>query len=204
MGQSAAGTVNLQARKQQLVRGAIWDAAIDLFYENGYDRTAIDEIAESAGVSRRTFFRYYASKDDLMGQMVVSFGQMLAEAVAACPRSCTHMETVRRTVLSVGDYVVSQSKTLKVIRLAEKDASARKAQMARWAEVQDRVAEAFAVRCRTRSREETAPRMLAALTVAILDSCIEGWARKGHEIPAQVEKAFVALGRLVCEGGTGR
>ncbi len=204
MGQSAAGTVNLQARKQQLVRGAIWDAAIDLFYENGYDRTAIDEIAESAGVSRRTFFRYYASKDDLMGQMVVSFGQMLAEAVAACPRSCTHMETVRRTVLSVGDYVVSQSKTLKVIRLAEKDASARSAQMARWAEVQDRVAEAFAVRCRTRSREETAPRMLAALTVAILDSCIEGWARQGHEIPAQVEKAFVALNRLVCEGETGR
>ena len=44
---------SLQERKQQVVRDAIWHAATDLFSEQGYEETTIDEIAEKAGVSRR-------------------------------------------------------------------------------------------------------------------------------------------------------
>src|SRR5437899_1533793 len=49
----------LQARKQRLVRDAIWDAAIDLFAQEGFDETTVDDIARAAGVSRRSFFRYF-------------------------------------------------------------------------------------------------------------------------------------------------
>jgi len=51
---------NLQSKKQDLVRHEIWHAAIDLFYLQGFDEVTIDQIAERAGVSRRTFFRYFA------------------------------------------------------------------------------------------------------------------------------------------------
>ena len=41
-------------------------AARDLFASQGYERTTVDAIAERAGVGRRTFFRYFRSKDDVM------------------------------------------------------------------------------------------------------------------------------------------
>lgn len=46
------------------VRAQLTAAAITLFSTNGYERTTVDEIAEAAGVARRTFFRYFRSKED--------------------------------------------------------------------------------------------------------------------------------------------
>lgn len=48
------------------VRVRIADAARDLFADRGYERTTVDAIAERAGIARRTFFRYFRSKDDVI------------------------------------------------------------------------------------------------------------------------------------------
>ena len=73
--------VKLQARKQQVVREAIHDAAIGLFAVNGFDQTTVDEVAEAAGISRRSFFHYFVSKYDLLAQDTVKYGAALVEAV---------------------------------------------------------------------------------------------------------------------------
>ena len=41
-------------------------AALDLFDRQGYEETTVDEIAAAVGISRRTFFRYYESKRDVV------------------------------------------------------------------------------------------------------------------------------------------
>jgi AcrR family transcriptional regulator len=46
------------------VRQELTAAAINLFQANGYDKTTVDEIAEAAGVARRTFFRHFRSKEE--------------------------------------------------------------------------------------------------------------------------------------------
>ena len=76
-------TGTLQKLKQQVVREAIWNAAIDLFTKQGFDETTVDDIAEAAGVSRRSFFRYFASKDDLMAQGMHTYGALLSEEIHA-------------------------------------------------------------------------------------------------------------------------
>ncbi len=48
------------------MREALVSAALDLFLAKGYEETTVDEIAERAGVGRRTFFRYFPSKDDVV------------------------------------------------------------------------------------------------------------------------------------------
>lgn len=48
------------------MRNALLEAALDLFSANGYDETTTDQIAESAGVSPRTFFRYFPTKESVL------------------------------------------------------------------------------------------------------------------------------------------
>ena len=64
-------TRQLDIRKRQVVSDAIQDAAIALFAKKGFDATTVDDIAEKVAISQRTFFRYFESKDDLLGMNVV-------------------------------------------------------------------------------------------------------------------------------------
>jgi AcrR family transcriptional regulator len=67
-------------RKKTETRQALRDAAHRLFAEKGFAKTTIDDITEAADVSRRTFFRYYDSKDDLLR---VDAGDLMPVLVAA-------------------------------------------------------------------------------------------------------------------------
>jgi AcrR family transcriptional regulator len=56
----------LRQQKKAETRAALVKAAHDLFHTKGYEATTIEEIAELAAVSRRTFFRYFPTKEDLV------------------------------------------------------------------------------------------------------------------------------------------
>ncbi len=58
--------LGLRERKKSQVRHALIASALELFRERGFDETSIDDIAARANVSRRTFFRYFATKDEVI------------------------------------------------------------------------------------------------------------------------------------------
>jgi AcrR family transcriptional regulator len=72
-------------RKKNETRQALRDAAHRLFAEKGFSQTTIDDIAAAADVSRRTFFRYYDSKDDLLRSDVCDLLPVMLAALRARP-----------------------------------------------------------------------------------------------------------------------
>jgi AcrR family transcriptional regulator len=67
------------------VRDAVVRTAWELFAERGFEATTVDQIAEAAGMSRRTFFRYFAGKDELILDKLLEVGDRVADALAARP-----------------------------------------------------------------------------------------------------------------------
>ena len=55
----------LRERKREETLARLTDAAVRLFVKRGFDAVTLDDIAEAAGISRRTFFHYFESKEDL-------------------------------------------------------------------------------------------------------------------------------------------
>ncbi len=193
---SSRSAGDLHGRKRQLVRDIIWDAAIDLFAKAGFEDTTIDEIAAEAGVSTRTFFRYFASKRDLMGHGMIRYRTLLTEAVASAPRGLRPLEVVRHAVAHVASDAASTPRIRQVIQIATSSVGAREAQLSRRAEVEDGLAQAFAARLRIRSRDELQPRLLAGLMLAMLDVTFRVWSRGHSSIGDTVEDTFAFLRTL--------
>jgi AcrR family transcriptional regulator len=189
---------SLQSRKQDFVRGAIWDAAIDLFVDKGFDETTVDDIAAAAGVSRRSFFRYFASKGDLMGQGIVEYGTALSELIGACPPATPAMDVVHRTVVAIAEAALAQPRTRKIIQISLNSASARQAQLSRMADAQATVARAFAAR--RGKNAAIAPKLLAGLTFSILDVTFCLWFEGDNEnVPEIAEQVFRTLTGLLSD-----
>ncbi|HEY3258655.1 MAG TPA: TetR family transcriptional regulator [Pseudonocardiaceae bacterium] len=55
-----------RGRRRSTSRVELEQVAFDLFADKGFEETTVDEIAAAAGISRRTFFRYYESKNDVV------------------------------------------------------------------------------------------------------------------------------------------
>jgi AcrR family transcriptional regulator len=66
MASSTGSGSSLRERKRDRTRKALIDAALDLFERNGYDGTTVADIAEAADIGTRTFFSYFASKEELL------------------------------------------------------------------------------------------------------------------------------------------
>jgi AcrR family transcriptional regulator len=197
--QPADALPTLQARKQRFVRDAIWDAAIDLFAERGFDETTVDDIAQAAGVSRRSFFRYFASKSDLMAHGMVNYGTELTAAIDACPQTCSLREVFRQTVLEVVQKAAAHPRTRKILAIMARYPAARAAELSRWAEVQNQVAMAFARRCKKSGEDHLAASLLAGLTMQVAGVTIRWWSEQGWPaVPVAVDQVLATFDRLMC------
>ena len=120
---NAQPILGLRARKQTWTRDAIWDAAIDLFAEKGFDEVTIDEIAASARVARRSFFRYFASKNDLMARPIADVTAGIAKALESCPTSASPGQTLDHVVVTLARESAADPRNAKVMKLVQKKGS---------------------------------------------------------------------------------
>jgi TetR/AcrR family transcriptional regulator, regulator of mycofactocin system len=103
-----------RGRRPATSREDVARAALDLFNRQGYDETTVDEIAGAVGVSRRTFFRYYDSKREVVwGEFdaeLVRLEQKLASASTDEPM----MDVLRRAVVATNRFGAGELDELRI------------------------------------------------------------------------------------------
>jgi AcrR family transcriptional regulator len=90
--------VGLRERKKERTREALEAAALDLFDRKGFDHTTVDEIVEACDVSRRTFFRYFTSKEEVFAGDHAEKSALVASLLAARPADEPALDSVRIVV----------------------------------------------------------------------------------------------------------
>lgn len=92
-GEAALG---LRERKKQRTRATIVDVAARLCAQRGYENTTVDQIAEAADVSPRTFSRYFPNKEAVIGALIEDTSEHVAAALAQQPHGITEHEALMR------------------------------------------------------------------------------------------------------------
>ena len=139
MSQTSAGH---RERKKQRTREAIAHAGHELFVERGYDATTLADIAEAAGVSTRTIFAYFPSKEDILFCTTSQMCASLADALAARPAGTDALTTLRDFILDSVDQKTELDRNLGEVIAA--DETLKSHQRARITELRDILAAAMA------------------------------------------------------------
>jgi AcrR family transcriptional regulator len=150
----------------------------------------------SADVSRRTFFRYFARKEDVILDWKQRTGDELRQALAARPPEEAPLEAVHRALATVAaDYAARPDLTLGLVRLFESGPALQPdADYQAWDEV---LTEGVARRLDVDPALDPEPRLIATVGFAVLVATIESWRASDGEgdMVALLNEGFVALRR---------
>lgn len=111
---------NMQERKHQFALAEIQGVAFDLFLEKGYDGTTVDEIAAGAGISRRTFFRYYETKEDVVMVALSQSGEFLESLISQRPADEPPLVAFQRAMRDfLSHYQAADPKAWRILDLIQ-------------------------------------------------------------------------------------
>jgi AcrR family transcriptional regulator len=199
---STTETVGLRERNKLRRRERITDAALRLFAERGFDGVTIDEIADAADVSRRTFFRYFARKEDVIIAWKEQMADQLRAALAERPDEEQPLDAVHGALATVtAGYAERRELTLGLMRLFEGGPTLRvDADYEDWDEV---LADGIARRMGVDATRDSTPRLIATVGFAVLTATIETWAANGgkQDLVALLDDGFAELRRVAATAG---
>ncbi|MEU1072680.1 MULTISPECIES: TetR family transcriptional regulator [unclassified Streptomyces] len=183
-------------RKRQLVSDELSEAALQLLALKGFDAVTIDEIAAAAGVSKRTFFRYFASKEDVVVQFLADLGTGMRTTLASRPPEERPSVALRHAVwVSMAACADHSDRALRVVQLILRTPALR----ARFLERQDQWREDLAGELARRLGldPDTAlyPRLAAGMALTAFDTVLQRWSGSdGSEDPAELtNRAFATI-----------
>ena len=196
MAVEAAATQPWRERKRHRTRAAVIDAALALFIDEGFDQVTVERIAERAQIAPRTFFRYFASKEDVVFADDDALHALLVEALGRQPPDVAPLVAALAASQAVaGELEPRRSDLVHRERLLEHTPSLRARDLAKRARWQDDMAVLLeAGRPRRRKRPSLDSRLVAAVAMACWQVAYGEWLRSRRSTLAkELERAYVAL-----------
>jgi AcrR family transcriptional regulator len=182
-------------RKKQFTKDALIAAALELFAAKGYDHTAVHEITDAVDVSERTFFRYFASKEDLVLSFIGEGATAFAEALAARPTQEEPLAAARNALqISIRDMSGGQglANYLSAMRLIDSTPTLLAAYLRHTHDQDHKVIEVLARREGVDPATDRRPRVLAAVIGALVFLSDRDWRAGDNPDPEAMGATFDA------------
>jgi len=176
-------------------RGRLERAAVELYTERGFEQTTVADIAERAGLTKRTFFRHYADKRDVLFADADALQELIVKAIAETPRSLPPLAAVAAGLQAAAVAIEDN----------HEGAQYRQAVIAANPELQERqlaqlaaIAAAVAETLRARGVGDQAASLTAEVGVAAFKIAFACWISHpgSHELPRLLQGALDELKAL--------
>ncbi|SDL25980.1 TetR family transcriptional regulator [Streptomyces indicus] len=193
-----ASAPGLRERKKQRTRDALVRAALELFTTQGYERTTVDEIVAAVDVSQRTFFRYFAGKEQVVFAVQEMVESRFVESLRARPAHEPPFEALRRSVLdawdSIGESIeelVPVEMYMRCFRMIESTPALLAVQMRRTVETEEEIVRLVAAREGLDPDEDPRPRVAVAAFSGVMQLAGRRWGA-GEEISVESMRRLTA------------
>jgi AcrR family transcriptional regulator len=184
-----------EKREQTLKR--ITQSAISLFAKQGYEATTLDAIAAAAGISRRTFFHYFKSKDDILLSQQAGLGEQLVEALATEPTRDTPAQTLQAAMRRIAaSYPLEELVAIDRLMMSIEVVQSRK--QANY--IRDEHLLLAALRQRWPEQSDISLRLTAQMAIGLTRLSLDAWRSDGGTRPI-VDYLDLAIAELRREFG---
>ncbi|MDA1358280.1 TetR/AcrR family transcriptional regulator [Glycomyces luteolus] len=192
--------VGLRERTRNAVGAELAQAALKLFVEQGFEATTVEQIAAATGLSRRSFHRYFASKEDVFGQWFVETGRQLATALGSRPTEERPWLALRRAFDDLVQGLSDRPQSLQITRMVLNTPALHATHLHKHALWRDALADVLQRRLSEDGRElgRIAAVALVGAALAALDSAQSAWVSEDNQQPlgALLDEAMNAIAPL--------
>jgi AcrR family transcriptional regulator len=201
---ATAAPASLRERKKLATRRLLRRAALDLVAERGLSNVTVEDIAEAADVSPRTFFNYFPSKEAALFGGDQDRAAQLRDRVAVGAPGKPVIEALRVVMGEDAEEIADELRSLggdpadwlRRMKVARADPHVRAAHAGQMARIERGLAEGLAARLGADLETDPYPGVLAAATVGVVRACMAFWAGSGGgvELGQLIDQGLQALG----------
>ncbi|MBY3083668.1 TetR family transcriptional regulator [Rhizobium laguerreae] len=195
-------TEGRRERKRRQTRERIEQAAMTLFLQRGFEATTIENITEAADVSKRSFFDYFPSKEEVVFAWQDAFADRLMAAVAARPAAESSVVTVEAAITATVIASVDEP-GLALGELIHRTPVLKARDQLKYAKLEQKLAEALFLRKQGDPLERPRMRILAAIVIGALRVGAELWQQRPPSVSPQdfAREIFTDLWKMLAEFG---
>ena len=167
----------LREQTRFVVRSLLARTAIELFATQGYDNTTLDEVAAAAGISRRTLFNYFRSKEDLALGSLAEQGDLIAARLSERPADENAWAALRAAFQVLEEIDMTPEARLEFITLLFGNESLRAGHAEKQARWQELFVPLIEPRLPDGDQRTLHARAIAAAAITCLQVANEEWVR---------------------------
>ena len=166
-----------EARRSE-THAALIEGAMRLLSTQGFDATTVDEIAASAGISRRTLFRYFPTKADIVTAWAQNMTDVLTASVESCPADFSPPDIIRTALEAVvPEMAKNRAEAFAFVCLIERTPALLSVSLRKYAGWEDALAVALASRLPASPDQALAARVAARSGIAAFRTALDEWIR---------------------------
>jgi AcrR family transcriptional regulator len=187
----------LRERRRRETLQRIADTGLRLFLQNGYEATTLDAIAEQAGISRRTFFYYFKSKEEIILVWQSGLAEAIRRAVLQQSTGQAPLDAVEAALIKLtASYETAQARKqmMEIDRFIRSNETLRARETTKYAQQELAVFDAL---CELwpEPRRRQALRAVAMMSIGAFRLTIDNWSQDGGKRPfaAYLRESFANI-----------